>query len=83
MSKHPEQFNVPGIMVVDERGRIGMIVSSTQKRCRIQYGADGPHATVYKKNLRIATDQEVEDAGFLGVGRADPKRKDLDKPIRR
>ncbi len=72
MSEYDEHIDKIGTMVVDPRGRIGMITNVYIKACRIKYGADGPHATHYKKSMRVATNEEIRDAGLEGVGRAWP-----------
>ena len=42
-------FDVIGTMIVDSRGRVGQICSVYTRSCRIQYGVDGPYATLPKK----------------------------------
>ena len=55
-------FDVIGTMIVDSRGRVGQICNTYTRSCRIQYGADGPYATLPKKGLRVATIEEILDA---------------------
>ncbi len=68
-SKHIDEV---GTMVVDQRGRIGMINATYNRTCRVQYGADGPHATLLKRGLRVATTEEIVHAGLEGVNREWP-----------
>jgi hypothetical protein len=73
MSKHSKNLEKVGVMVVDPRGRVGMVAAVLLRTCRIQYGSAGPYATHYKKNLRVATEQEIKDAGLKGVGGVIPE----------
>ncbi len=55
-----------GTMVVDPRGRVEIVVNNYVKTCRVQFAHSGSHATSYKKNLRAATQEEIDDAGWSG-----------------
>ena len=69
MNEKTEPLETPGVMVIDVRGRVGMISEVYLRTCRVQYGQAGPHATVTKKSLRVATILEIRRAGLEGVGR--------------
>lgn len=73
MSKVDKHISETGTMVVDPRGRIGMTCNIYPKKVRVQYGSAGPHATILKKSLRVATVEEIKDAGLEGVGRSWPE----------
>jgi hypothetical protein len=73
MSEFDEHIDEIGTMVVDARGRVGQICNVYTRTCRIQYGQSGPHATLLKKGLRVATAEEIKDAGLEGVGRSWPE----------
>lgn len=73
MSKYDEHIDEVGTMVVDSRGRVGMTCNIYTRTVRIQYGQSGPHATLLKRGLRVATVEEIEDAGLKGVGRTWPE----------
>lgn len=66
MSEDDEDVDQVGTMVVDPRGRIGIVVNDYVKTCRIQFGHSGSHATLRKKSLRAATQKEIDDAGWTG-----------------
>ena len=72
MSKYDFHIDEEGTMVVDPRGRVGMTCNIYIRKVRIRYGADGPYATLYKKDLRIATLEEIHNAGHKGVRRGWP-----------
>ncbi len=72
MSEIDSHISETGTMVVDPRGRIGMICNVYPRKVRIQLGQGGPHAVYYKGALRVATVGEIEDAGLKGVGRSWP-----------
>ena len=55
-----------GTMVVDSRGRVGIVVSTYVKKCRIQFQHTGAHATLPKKSLRLASQKEIDNAGWTG-----------------
>ncbi len=63
-----DEFDVVGKMVVDARGRVGVICNTYTRTVRIQYGADGPYATLPKKHLRPATVDEILEANINGFG---------------
>lgn len=65
-------LDAQGVMVIDARGRVGMIVRSTIRTCTVKYGAEGPVATHYKKNLKVATEEDIEFAGHGGTGHVIP-----------
>ncbi len=69
MDKH---INEVGTMVIDPRGRVGMVDTVLLRSCKIMYGSAGPYATILKKNLRVATVEEIRNAGLEGVGRKWP-----------
>ncbi len=57
-----EVLDIIGTMIVDSRGRVGQICNVYTRSCRVQYGVDGPYATLPKKQLRVASIQEILDA---------------------
>lgn len=69
---HSPHLDTQGVMVMDRRGRVGMVMRSTVRTCTLTYGAGGPIATHYKKSLKVATEEEVKLADLEGVGHVIP-----------
>ncbi len=66
MSTDDDDIGQTGTMVVDPRGRVGIVTNNYVKTCRIQFSHSGSHATLRKKSLRAATQKEIDDAGWTG-----------------
>lgn len=58
-------------------GRIGIISHVGSRQIEVQFGADGPYEFFKRKDLTLATEEEVKAAGWQGVG---GKTVNLDKP---